>query len=275
MRALHTMSLDFNHGSEASSEDMGAGPISDRINRLVDAAMTARNTRESLETPRPYVGASMIASHCSRAIQLEYIHNKYGNLPADPEPFSGETCRIFIAGHVFEDMAARALQEAGFGLDTGYWDNHNKWRQHGFREFGDEFRGHYDGIIRSGPVFEEWPRLWECKALKHSSVLDVMNKGLEESKPTYYGQVQINQLKSGITDPCWFTIIDKDTAKWHHLLIGHEPEKARALQDRAKHIIDTTEKGQLISRPFPKSSDFNCRVFCSRWKKVCWKKLPD
>ncbi len=266
--------LDFNHGALKPSDDAAGGPISDRINRLVDANMSRKNTQESEDNPRPYVGASAIGEPCTRMIQLEYIHNKHKNI-APPQPFEGKICRVFQAGHVFEAMVAQELQEIGFDIDIGWTDEHGKFHQNGWEDDDGESQGHYDGICRDGPILKEWPRLWECKALKHSAILDVMNKGLAESKPNYYGQIQINQLKSGMIEPCWFTMVDKDTAEWHHLLIGHDPIMARDLEAKQRYIIRETAAGRLIERPYSSPNVMKCRVFCSRWSKVCWKGLPD
>lgn len=259
--------IDLNHGGAKKGDDP-SHPLEDRINRRIDAHFSQKNFASNPKGSRPYVGASGISEECKRKIQLEFIWQKYGNIP-DPDPFDGKTCKRFEMGHVFEDMAAAAIIGGGWDLKTG-----ENGKQYGFSELGGDYRGHYDGVVLSGPVLSEYPRLWECKALKGSYANSIMREGLENAAFHYYGQIQVNQLRSGLLAPCWMTIINKDTATWHHVMISHNPRVAERLDQKAREIVRKTNDGELISRPYSDPMNFECRKNCKRWKDVCWKQLP-
>ncbi len=177
------MLVDFNHGSgffygrDASEPE----PLAARINRLIDVALEAE--REG-QRPRDYLGASRIGEPCARRLVYEVRRT-----PPDPgKDFEGRTLRIFAAGHVFEDLAIRWLRQAGFDLRT----QTAAGGQFGFETAGGRVRGHVDGVIVGGPgVSVAWPALWEHKALKASSWSDTARKGVQLSKPVYFGQMQI------------------------------------------------------------------------------------
>ena len=66
------------------------------------------STRHSRK--RTYLGGSRIGEACSRRLVYEYTHT-----PHDPDKaFSGQTLRIFAAGHQFEDTlnSLAAVQRA-------------------------------------------------------------------------------------------------------------------------------------------------------------------
>ena len=63
--------LDFNHKTNQS----------DRINHLIDEALTGRPERS-----RDYLGGSRLGGECARALQYEFF-----NTPRD-RPFDGRTC---------------------------------------------------------------------------------------------------------------------------------------------------------------------------------------
>lgn len=87
--------LDFNHRPS----------FTERVSELIDQALCAEH---KAQPDRDYLGASRLGENCSRKLQYEYA-----NTPKD-EGFSGQTLRIFAAGHVFEDLAIRWLRLAGF-----------------------------------------------------------------------------------------------------------------------------------------------------------------
>ena len=260
---------DFNKGARRAIDDPLADDFSDRINRHIDAHFVRENKQEAEDAPRPYIGASGIGNVCPRAIQLEYIWQRFGNLPEGPGDWPAHIVRTFKAGHVFEDMAAAGIIGGGFDLSQ-YADVATK-KQHGFSVWGGQFRGHVDGLIFNGPVPLPFPLIWECKALNDNGTEKVLSEGLMKSKPGYYAQVQINQLMLGIHSPTWFTIINKNTSKWYHTLIGHDPKFARELYAKAEYIFATTEAGRLVPRPYNDPMEFQCRQFCERWNGACWK----
>jgi hypothetical protein len=99
------MLIDFNHNSGARYEIRPS--LSAAVNAHIDEALLARHR---LQAPRDYLGASRIGEPCARRLAYEYAHT-----PEDPDKaFSGQTLRIFAAGHTFEDLTIEWLRAAGF-----------------------------------------------------------------------------------------------------------------------------------------------------------------
>jgi hypothetical protein len=253
------MLVDFNHGSgflygrDASEPE----PLAARINRLIDVALEAE--REG-QRPRDYLGASRIGEPCARRLVYEVRRT-----PPDPgKDFEGRTLRIFAAGHVFEDLAIRWLRQAGFDLRT----QTAAGGQFGFETAGGRVRGHVDGVIVGGPDGGvAWPALWEHKALKASSWSDTARKGVQLSKPVYFGQMQIYMAYMGLGSAL-FTALNKDTCEIHHELVPFDPAAAQTLSDKAVDVLRAADAGDLLPRIATNPDFFLCR-FCP-FSMRCW-----
>lgn len=246
--------MDFN------STRAKAQSFSDGISGLLDAEMTRK---QSLQPRRQYVGASAIAGPCARAIQFEYA-----GAPKERE-FSPETLRKFAFGHLSEEWCRFEFKDAGFTLEqkdpkTGVLI--------AFSQMDGRFRGHPDGVFLGGPVVAGtgYPCLWEHKGVGAKSFASIRREGLKKSKPTYYGQVVIQQAYlDGLADnPAIFTVTNLDSGEQMHLLVPFDAEEAQRLSDRAVSIIKETEAGTLLPRPFAGSDHFVCKMcdFAIR----CW-----
>ena len=103
------MLIDLNHNSGARYETETS--LSAAVNAHIDEALL---TRQRLQARRDYLGASRIGEPCARRLAYEYAHT-----PEDPDKaFSGQTLRIFAAGHTFEDLTIVWMRDAGFDLRT-------------------------------------------------------------------------------------------------------------------------------------------------------------
>jgi len=253
------MLVDFNHGSgfvyghDASAPE----PLAVRINRHIDAALVAE--REG-QRPRDYLGASRIGEPCARRLVYEVCRT-----PPDPgKDFEGRALRIFAAGHVFEDLAIRWLRQAGFDLRTQTATG----GQFGFETAGGRIRGHVDGVIVGGPeIGLAWPVLWEHKALKTSSWSDTARKGVQLSKPVYFGQMQIYMAYMGLGSAL-FTALNKDTCEIHHERVPFDLAAAQALSDKAVNVLRAADAGDLLPR-IATSPDFLLCRFCP-FSVRCW-----
>ena len=208
------MLIDLNHDSGARYEIQAS--LSAAVNAHIDEALLARHR---LQAPRDYLGASRIGEACARRLAYEYAHT-----PKDPDKaFTGQTLRIFAAGHTFEDLTIEWLRAAGFELRTRRRDG----GQFGFETAGGRIKGHIDGVIVGGPdVGVSWPALWEHKALKAKSWTDVVKRGVELSKPVYYAQLQIYMAYMEL-ETALFTCLNKDTQELHHERVDLVPHAAR------------------------------------------------
>ena len=73
-----------------------------------------------------------------------------------------------------------------------------------------------------------WPVLWEHKALKASSWSDTAKKGVQVSKPVYYGQLQIYMAYMGLASAL-FTALNKDSCELYHEHVPFDPRRAGAV----------------------------------------------
>jgi len=253
------MLVDFNHGSGfAYGRDVSdPEPLGARINSRIDAALV---TEREGQRPRNYLGASRIGEPCTRRLVYEVIHT-----PPDPgRDFEGRALRIFAAGHVFEDLAIRWLRQAGFDLRTQTQNG----GQFGFETAGGRIRGHVDGVVVGGPeIGLVWPVLWEHKALKASSWCDTAKKGVQLSKPVYFGQMQIYMAYMGLGSAL-FTALNKDTCELYHEHVPLDPAAAQALSDKAVDVLRAADAGDLLPRIATSPDFFLCR-FCP-FAARCW-----
>ena len=82
--------------------------LSDRINYLIDEAISAARTKD---LPREYLGASLAGHACDRYVQYQWLVIQK-EIPG--EAFPPRTLRIFDRGNTYEDRARRWLYDAGF-----------------------------------------------------------------------------------------------------------------------------------------------------------------
>jgi len=245
--------LDFNHQPT----------FTEKLNALIDAALVAE---QKAKPERDYMGASRLGISCQRALQYEFTHT-----PKD-EDFSGQTLRIFAAGHLFEDMAISWLRAAGLQLFT----RKQNGEAFGFSVAGGRIRGHVDGIINGAPetLGLSFPMLWECKSMNAKSWKDTVKHGVAKSKPVYAAQVATYQAYmegsvAGISrNAALFTAINKDTAEIHHELVPFDAATAQTASDRAVMILRATETGEMMPRITADPEYFECR-FCS-YRLRCW-----
>jgi hypothetical protein len=254
------MTIDLNH--ESGFVYGGTlPPLTARVNVLIDRALVAQN---EAQPKRSYLGGSRIGEACSRRLVYEYTHT-----PHDPDKaFSGQTLRIFAAGHQFEELSIRWLRAAGFELLTQRRDG----GQFGFETAGGRIKGHIDGVIVGGPdVGIAWPALFEHKALKAKSWADVVKRGVALSKPVYYAQLQLYMAYMEL-EVALFTCLNKDTQELHHEKVGFVPHIAQGLSDKAVEIIRAAEANDLPLR-IAASPDFHICRFCP-FHTTCWERNP-
>ena len=253
------MLVDLNHRSgfvygRAADEP---APLGARINARIDAALVAERAGQR---PRDYLGASRIGEPCARRLVYEVTHTP----PDAGKEIEGRALRIFAAGHVFEDLAIRWLRRAGFDLRT----QSREGGQFGFETAGGRIRGHVDGVIVDGPaVGIAWPVLWEHKALKAASWSDTAKKGVQLSKPVYFGQMQIYMAYMGLEGGL-FTALNKDTCELYHEHVPFAPSAAQALSDKAVDVLRAADAGELLPR-IAASPDFYLCRFCP-FAARCW-----
>jgi hypothetical protein len=232
---------------------------SDAINGHVDAAL--KRKRDNQER-RPYVGASAIGGACERAIQFEYA-----GAPRETD-FKPETLRKFDFGHMGEELARAWFGDAGFKLVQ---HNQRTGALYRFEQLKGRFKGHPDGVFIGGPEIPGggYPCLWETKSVGAKTYREIEKQGLKKARPGYYAQVAVYQAYLGLADhPAIFTVTNLDSGEQLHLLIPFDAEVALRMTDRAVRIVQSTDAGELLPRPFKDKTHFECK-WCA-FAERCW-----
>jgi CRISPR/Cas system-associated exonuclease Cas4 (RecB family) len=242
----------FIYGAPSAVRDIGV-----RINAHVDAALEAA---QRAQPPRDYLGGSRIGEPCARRLAYEITHT-----PVDGGMcFCGGLLRIFDAGHQLEDLTIGWLQAAGFDLRTRGRDG----RQFGFSIAGGRIRGHIDGVIIGGPeVGLSWPALFEHKALNQKSWIDLVKRGLRQSKPIYFAQCQLYMAYMEL-EVALVTAMNKNTQELYHEVVEFEPAEAQRLSDKAADILRAIEANELPPRTANAPDFYLCRM-CP-YARRCW-----
>jgi hypothetical protein len=231
-------------------------PVSTGVNAAINAALDAAAAIEAAEERRTYLGASSIGSDCLRKVQFDWQR---------VSTHAARTKRIFNRGHASEEKIAAQLALAGFVLERGT-------EATGFSAVDGMFKGHCDGIIRSGPEIEglAYPCLWENKCLGSAGFNKIIKHGLRVAYPVYYDQIQLYQAYLGLDEnPGLFTVEAADTCHFLALTVPFDADAAQAASDRAVKIIQATQAGELLPRITDKGpTDWRCKM-CSH-SEFCW-----
>lgn len=245
------MTIDFNH------KTMKEAQASDAINLAVEGALYKKQSG-----PRDYVGASAVGADCERALQFEYA-----GAPRE-KAFGPNTLRKFDLGHMSEEISRAWLSDGGFHISQRSQKTGQLFR---FSQLDGKFAGTPDGVIIAGPEIDGvgYPALWEHKGVGNKTFKEIVTKGLKKARPKYYAQVAIYQAYLDLTDnPAIFTVTNLDTAEQLHLTIPFDADEAQRMTDRAVRVINATEAGDLLPRPFADQTHFICRM-CS-FSERCW-----
>jgi len=140
--------------------------------------------------------------------------------------------------------------------------------QFGFSVAGGRLRGHADGVIVARPeIGIRWPALFEHKTANQKSWNDLVKRGLQKSKPTYFAQVQLYMAYLKL-EVALLTALNRDTLALYHEVVPFDPAEAQRLSDRAVDILRAAENGELPPR-IAASSDFYLCRFCP-YASRCW-----
>lgn len=205
------------------------------------------------EPSRGYLGASVIGHPCER--YLWYLFRDC----CKPD-FSGRMYRLFATGDLEEIRLVNDLTNIGCEVhetnDTG--------EQFEVSAFGGHFKGHMDGCALGVP---EAPKTWhvlEFKTYNAKSFAQLVKKGIKESKPQHYAQVQIEMHLTGMRRALYIAR-NKDTDDLYSERIRYEKAKAEALMERAERIITNTIPPERITE----REDYYLCNWCDA-KAICY-----
>ncbi len=222
------------------------------LNVAVNAAIAqASLAKHANDTPRGYLGASLIGDECSRKIQFEWMTGS---------TFPARVRSIFARGHYFEIESKQQLVDAGFKFAPA--------EMLAFTAADGLMAGHADGIIIRAPDDVELalPALWECKGLNAKNFRAIERDGLAKVFPRYAAQVALYQNFLGVTNPALITTVNADTCERLHFTVAFDARLAQKAVDRAVMVIEATRAAELLPRFDPTCEDFRCKM-CSHLER--------
>lgn len=215
--------------------------ISKREDPIADAI--DEHHAEIKEAPRPHMGASGLGHHCDRWIWLSFRW-------AVREKFPGRIKRLFRRGHNEEatiqaDLEAIGVKFQNTGADQEYVN------------LGGHLGGSTDGIALSGiPGGGMQKHVVEYKTHALKSFNDLLIKGVKDSKPAHFAQMQLYMHGLGIKRALYVAVCKNDDRLYTERL-EYDAEAAEALLSRGKRL-STAER-----MPDPISTDaswYQCKM---------------
>jgi len=206
------------------------------------ANLIDKHHEERQEPPRPHLGASTLGHPCDRWLWLSFRW-------AVQQKFDGRILRVFRRGNLEEAQIVSDLRAIGIDIQrtTG-----NQSRV----VFGSHVSGSLDGVIKSGVLgAPKKEHVAEFKTHSLKSFNDLEKKGVEDSKPEHFVQMQVYMLGTEI-DRALYVAVCKDDDRIYTERVKFDKEVADKAVARGKRIA-------LADRmPEPLSADptwYQCR----------------
>jgi hypothetical protein len=177
------------------------------------------------QSHREHLGASIIGSECDRYLWQTF---RWVALPQ----FEGRILRLFDTGTREEARVFDELRGIGVELHT-----HEDGKQISCRDTTGHFGGSVDAIARGLP---EAPKTWaivEIKTHNAKSWADVKAKGVADSKPKHYAQMQVYMRFLNLDRSLYFAV-NKDTDHVYTEWVHHDKSASNVLLGRAERACE-------------------------------------
>jgi hypothetical protein len=200
-----------------------------------DAIVRMYKARGDAEKPRPHLGASIIGGSCSRAIWYSFRWA----LPSDED---GRIYRLFQRGQNEEASFVKDLRDIGVEVR----DVDDDGVQFRFTDCEGHMGGSMDAV---GRHFPEAPKAWaviEFKTHGEKSFKELTEKGVKESKPKHYVQMQMYMGWAGLTRALYLAV-NKNTDALHSEWIHFDKDVFDKHAQRGMDIIMMSEPPPGIS----------------------------
>lgn len=213
------------------------------IQSLIDEAH-----ERTQEGPRAHLGCSQLGHPCERWLWLYFRW-------AVVEKFNGRMLRLFRRGQNEEPQVVSDLRRIGIDvISTG---------SHQSRvDFGYHVSGSVDGKINGGvPNAPKAKAILEIKTHSAKSFKDLVDKGVDKSKPMHFIQMQVYMKGMGVDRALYFAV-NKDTDEVWTEWIHYDSELAEKAVERGKRITMSDRM------PPPISTDptwYQCK-FCAAYE---------
>jgi len=200
------------------------------------------------------LGASFIGEDCIRKIWFSWRSFTSSS-------FDGRILRLFETGHLQEDRIVNDLRRAGFQV----WDRDEDGKQFERSDDTGHFVTKVDGIMKGVPDSEEVAHLLEVKTHNKDSFNGLNKKGVQDSKPTHYSQMQYSMALMGLNRGMYVAVC-KDNEQFYVERIREDRAEQKKLSTKVIKLIEAKMRPAGISDD---ASSFGCK-FCEE-KAVCLK----
>lgn len=223
------------------------------ISAPVDASLAAADRALVLSQEkrfRSYLGMSQIGQECSRALWYSFRQAQRPN-------FDAATLKRFADGHASEAVAVARLKAAD---ELEVHDVGEDGEQFGFKDLGDHFSGHMDGVVLG---LLQAPKTWHVLEIKSSAKWQDLDKAkkkvgdknaLREWNATYYAQAVLYMDYAGL-DRHYLVCVSSGARDWTSVRTDADPAWAAVLKAKAERIIFTDTAPDRIGGP----TDFRCK----------------
>ena len=174
---------------------------------------------------REHLGASLIGRPCERELWYSF---RWCTLVKH----EGRLLRLFARGQREEAVFCELLRSAGVEVH----EHDENGRQFRFGAIG----GHFGGSCDAAAVgFVEAPKTWhvvEMKTHNDKSFKALLSKGVQESKPEHYAQMQVYMLLSGM-ERAYYMAVNKNDDSLYGERVRFDRKFADSLVEKAERII--------------------------------------
>lgn len=196
------------------------------------AAAIDNHHQSKAEPPRPHMGCSMIGHPCDRRLWLAFRW-------AIVEQHPGRILRLFRRGQNEEATVVEDLRAIGVTVEkTGASQSRVS--------FGSHVSGSVDGVVENLPIAPRSRAVLEIKTHSAKSFSDLRKKGVKESHPTHWVQMQCYMYGLHLDRALYFAVC-KDTDQIHTEWIHFEKPAAEAAIERAQRIALAERMPEPIS----------------------------
>ena len=208
----------------------------------VAAAIEAWYVEQQQNEDWPVLRCSKIGEPCERSLWYEF------RWTTELKPHEGRIERLYLTGHreeyrMIADLRAIGCEVRELDPTTG-----EQWR---VSFLGGVFKGSADGRVTNIPGAEKTEHLLECKTHNDKSYQDWRRKGVEQSKPMHFAQMQVYMHGLGLTRALYMAH-NKNTDEVETERVKYDPLAAAALVAKAERIAFT-------DTPPARNESFACR----------------
>lgn len=178
---------------------------------------------EKIREHKSYLGMSIIGNPCDRALWYTF------HWTSPPEVIDGRKLRLFETGDIEEERIKNNLRSIGVEITN---------EQSEMSDIGGHFSGHCDGEVLG---LEEAPatvHILECKTHNDKSFKDLLKKGVRESKPVHWEQMQTYMHYRNRTR-AYYIALNKNDESLYQERVEYDALETMKIINRAKYIIDS------------------------------------